>query len=355
MKFSTAAVAAMLLAAPVRAVADDLNLGDYEVQTDPLMSLRFDARFDGCSTWYGKEGRGDMPGNETGFTGAYLNVQLDGTISPRFNYALRYRINKDNQADHTKFMEAVDWAWLSYKATDKLTLTGGKQVIMVGTMEYDYAPIDIYYASDYWNHCACYQIGATAGYEITRGNTVSAQVCNSPMSEKSLDKLMAYNLFYNGTPAPWLHMLYSANMMEYAHGNFINYIALGHRLSLGQVGLDVDYMNRYGGRGTAFFKDFTISGKLDVNVGDHLTLFAKGGYDQNKAQAADAPFVIDRTVLPGVSRGFYGAGVEYNAFADSRNRVRLFGLWHAETDRPRANTVMVGLRWQMNVLNVRKK
>lgn len=354
MKLTTAAVAAILVAAPVRAVADDINLNDYEVQSDPLMSLRFDARFDGTSTWYGHDGRGDKPSNEMGFTGAYLNVQLDGKISPKFDYALRYRLNKDNGSQN-KFMNAIDWAWLSYKATDRLTLSGGKQVIMVGTMEYDYAPIDVYYASDFWNNCACYQIGGMVSYEVAPSNVLSLQVCNSPISDRALDKLLSYNLFYNGRPAPWLNLLYSANMVEYFHGHYINYLAFGHRLHLGRVALDVDYMNRYGGRGTAFFKDFTVSGKIDVGVGQHWTLFAKGGYDQNKAQREGAPFVIDRTVLPGTERGYYGAGVEYNAFADSRNRVRLFGLWYAETDRPRTNNVMVGLRWQMNALNVRKK
>lgn len=342
-----------MLSASMVGMAADVNLNDYKLEADPLVSLRFDARFDGTGTWYGKKD-GVRPESDWGFTGAYLMLKLDGQINDKFTYSFSHRLYKDN-GEEVHFMSATDWAWLSYKATDRLTLVGGKQVAMIGTIEYDYAPIDVYFASDFWNHTGCYQIGVSAGYEFLPHNVIWGQVCNSIFSHQNLDKMLAYNLFWNGHPVSWLNTLYSANMIEYQRGHFINYIALGNRANLGRVAVDLDYMNRYGGKGTAFFKDFTVTGKVDVNVTDHWTVFAKGGYDQNKAQKPDADFIIDRTVLPGVSRGFYGIGAEYSAFVNNRNAVRLFGVWHAATEGPQSNTIMVGLRWQMDALKIVKK
>lgn len=343
----------LLLAVGMASVA--MGRGEeVKIEGDPLVNLKFDARFDGTATFYGKDDAGVRPASDLGFTGSYLNLVLDGEISDKFSYGFRYRMYKDN-GETQEFFKATDWAYLKYQPTERWSITAGKQVVMVGTIEYDYAPIDVYFASDFWNHINPYQIGVAGGYEFLPGNTVSLQLTNSPYAEKGLDKLMAYNVFWNGHPWSWLNTLYSANLMEYQKGHYINFIALGHRAQLGKVGIDVDYINRYGGRGTAFFKDFTVSGKVDWQVTGHWNLFAKGGYDQNKAQEPGCDFVIDRTVLPGVDRGFYGAGVEYSAFADARNQVRLHAMWHSSTDRPHAQTFLIGVRWQMNAFKITRK
>ncbi len=122
----------------------------------------------------------------------------------------------------------------------------------------------------------------------------------------------AYNIIWYGKIAGWMNTIWSVNMLEYEKGHFINYLALGNKFLLGRVSADLDYMNRYAGKGTAF--------------------------------------AYDRYVLPGVELGFYGAGVEYFPIKSAKQSVRLHAFWHSNTSTPVPQTFNVGLRWQMNVL-----
>jgi hypothetical protein len=155
-----------------------------------------------------------------------------------------------------------------------------------------------------------------------------------------------------GAPASWLNTIYSVNFMEYSKGDFINYIALGHKIRPAKgFAIDLDYMNRYAGKGTAFFEDFSLHGKVAVDVSPVVTLFAKGGYDVNKAQKAGVDFMYDRCVMPGVDLGFYGAGIEYYPVKKDKYSLRFHAFWHSSTANPVPQSFNVGLKWQMKVLD----
>ena len=47
------------------------------------------------------------------------------------------------------FFNATDWFYVDYKPTEQWTLSAGKQVIDIGGWEYDYAPINLYYCSEF--------------------------------------------------------------------------------------------------------------------------------------------------------------------------------------------------------------
>ncbi|MGM9804183.1 MAG: porin [Muribaculaceae bacterium] len=321
---------------------------------DPSVSLKIDTRLDGTVTTYGGDYYGgSVPETQAGFEGTYLKMIVNGRINERFSYSFRHRMYKDN-GNPKSFFNSTDWVNLTYAPDDRYTITVGKQVVLVGTEEYDYAPIDVYFASYYWNHCNPYQIGVNIGYRVDDGNQLYAQMTNSPYSTESLENMFAYNLMWYGTIAPWLTTKYSVNMMEYQKGRYINYIALGHRIAIDRFSIDIDYMNRYAGHHTKFFKDFTVSSKIDLKVGNRFNLFAKGGYDQNKAQGRDVDNPLDTYVLPGTSRGFWGCGVEYSPIVDRRNKVRFHAYWHSSSDdMPSSNTFTVGVRWQMDVFDLK--
>lgn len=321
---------------------------------DPSVSLKIDTRLDGSVNTYHSDAEGiATPDTKAGFEGTYLKLIVNGRINDKFSYSFRHRLYKDN-GNPKSFFNSTDWVNLTYSPDDRYSFTVGKQVVLVGTCEYDYAPIDVYFASYYWNHCNPYQIGVNMGYRIGDGNQLYLQMTNSPYSTESLENMFAYNLMWYGTVAPWFKTKYSVNMMEYAKGRYINYLALGHQFNFDRVSVDFDWMNRYAGLHTSFFKDFTVSSKIDVRVGNRFNVFAKGGYDQNKAQNkyTDAP--LDTYVLPGTSRGFWGCGVEYSPIVDRRNKVRFHAYWHSSTDdTPGYNTFTVGVRWQMDVFDLK--
>ena len=82
--------------------------------------------------------------DKTGFLGDYLNFRIDGQIVSGLTFSYRQRFNKTTTKN---FFDATDWMHLDWKATPKLTLSAGKQVVAIGGYEYDRAPIDVYYSS----------------------------------------------------------------------------------------------------------------------------------------------------------------------------------------------------------------
>ena len=322
----------------------------YAQRGDEKISLRMDARIDGEVTAYGNE---SISGNgipaDAGFVGRYLKILADGKLSDKFSYSFRHRLYTDHM-DPKSFFSATDWANVTYRPNDKFSVTAGKQMVCIGTIEYDYAPVDVYFASDFWNHVSPFQIGVNVGWAPAEGQQFYAQVTNSPFSTKALENIFAYNVIWYGTIAPCYSTIWSVNMIEYEKGHFINYLALGNKFKVGKAEIDVDYMNRYAGRGTAFFEDFSLHGKVSVAVSEKVNLFAKGGYDVNKAQIAGEEFIYDRYVLPGVELGFYGVGIEFFPIKDAKKSLRFHAFWCSSTANPVPQTFNVGLRWQMRLL-----
>lgn len=331
-------------------VSGILNAQESVAAGDPVISIRMDVRFDGEYTGYGKdEFTGERPSGESGFVGRYLKILADGKINDKFSYSFRHRLYIDN-GDTKSFFNSTDWANVTYRPNRRFSVTAGKQMICIGTIEYDYAPIDVYFASDFWNHVSPFQIGLNVGYSPAEGHQLYAQVTNSPFSKKALENLYAYNVIWYGRLAPAVSTIWSANMIEYEQGHFINYLALGNKIDLGNTEIDLDYMNRYAGKGTAFFEDFSLHGKVSCAVSESVNIFAKGGYDVNRAQDKGASFVYDRYVMPGVELGFYGAGVEYFPIKTAKKSLRLHAFWCSSTANPVPQTFNVGIRWQMKVL-----
>ena len=147
---------------------------------DPSVSLKIDTRLDGSVNTYHSDAEGiATPDTKAGFEGTYLKLIVNGRINEHFSYSFRHRLYKDN-GNPKSFFNSTDWVNLTYAPTDRYSFTVGKQVVLVGTCEYDYAPIDVYFASYYWNHCNPYQIGVNMGYRIGDGNQLYLQMTNSP-------------------------------------------------------------------------------------------------------------------------------------------------------------------------------
>ena len=316
---------------------------------DPKISLKFDVRFDGTYTGFADKDSEEAKEDEGGFVGRYLKLIADGKINEKISYGFRHRL----YMEHTKpkeFFSSTDWAWLTFHFNRSFSVTAGKQIVGIGGCEYDYAPIDMYFWSDFWNNVKPYQIGINIAYTNPRQtHTIKFQITNSPFSTKALENIYAYNLLWYGTFG-WFQTLYSVNMMEYEKGHFINYIALGNKFTFKNFSVDLDYMNRASFGQDHFFADFSIIGKVDYAIGKYFKVFAKGGYDQNKAQEAGAAFIYDRYVVPGVKYGFYGAGMEYFPLNTKNNNVRIHAFWTSNNSKPVPQTFNIGIRWQMKVL-----
>ena len=81
-------------------------------------------------------------------TGDYLNLHLLGHISPKIDYRIRQRLTK-KVFDERNMFNATDFMYLNWQATDRWSFMAGKQTVLIGGYEYDAAPIDVYYYSQF--------------------------------------------------------------------------------------------------------------------------------------------------------------------------------------------------------------
>ena len=329
-----------------------LPLFSFSQDINPKVRLKFDTRFD-FETW--------VPTNKDSNTvssinGKYFNIIVDGEINEKFSYNYRQRFSM-NAVDNFQLagkenmsnFHSIDWAYLNYKMNDAFTLSAGKQVVMIGGWEYDYAPIDQFFWSDFWNNVYCYELGAMINYTSPNQNhNLGFQISNSPFSTKNLSSLYSYNMIWYGN-MDWFKTIYSVNMVEYQKGHFINYIVLGNKFNVGNFSLELDLMNRVSSEQSNFFDDYSIIGNGIYNINKKLRVFAKAGYDQNKAQNPQEIFVYDRYVVPGTEYLFYGIGMEYFPIKDKKD-VRIHAFWASNNADVKYNTFNIGVRWQMKVL-----
>ena len=314
-------------------------------QGDAKVNLRLEAR--GDLQYENIEGH--TIDSNTGFRGKQFNLRLNGNITEAWSYVYRQRMGKPN--GDASYFDAVDHINLTY-TTGAWSFTGGKQTVAVGGYEYDRAPIDFYFGSEYWYNMACYQWGVNAKYNFGNesNDALTLQVVQS--SFRSVNpSMLSYNLLWTGSYG-WLDILHSVNMLEYLPGKFVNFIALGHQFNMGDFKLQLDWMNRADVEHFGF-DDFSLMADLSWGASEKLNVFAKATYDVNKDNVADL------CVLPGTEVTRVGAGVEYFPIKDSQD-VRFHAgycySWGTNTNLTEGTLwdnhsfVSVGVTWKMSVL-----
>jgi len=297
--------------------------------------------------------------DNSGFKGKYLNLVLFGDISKSFSYSYRQRLNKAH-ADYS-FFDATDWIYLTYTTPNRQwALSAGKQVVGIGGYEYDRAPIDLYFCSEYWNNIACYQFGASLTYATKSGNDkLMFQACESPFRANA-HGLYAYNLMWMGTHK-WFSSLYSLNMMEYMPGEYIYYVTLGNEFRFGRKAkLQLDIMNRAAEGHSFLFKDFSVMGEFSCGIGQKFGAFGKATYDTNKSGV-----MADYCVMPGTDITRVGAGVEFYPLPKGDRSVRLHAAYcytfgtNGNAEAPvlldNQSLFSVGLTWKIDIVSLTKK
>lgn len=274
--------------------------------------------------------RHELDKDASGFRGSWLNMRLDGQIGDRLSYSYRQRFTKGTSR---AFFDATDWIHLDWKATDWLTLSGGKQVVAIGGYEYDRAPIDLYYCSEFWNNIACYQMGVSASFNVSEQDMLLAQVCSTPMRGYITDgyitdengkpagnSKMGFNFMWYGTHG-FYETMWSANAFQNTSDTWMYYVALGNRFNITKwLRLDVDFMNRMSAH-QEFFKDWSLMTEISAAPVDGLRIHLKYTWDYNQTDSNEDHLVIAGTDMMGIS-----GGVEYSPLKDNRGALRLFAL-----------------------------
>ncbi len=307
-------------------------------------SLKFNTRADFDYEYFDNNNINDR----VGFAAKFLNIMLDGKINDKFEYHWRQRLNRTNFTSN--FFEATDWAYLSYHINDNLTLSAGKQVVAIGGFEYDYAPIDVYFYSDFCNIMpSCYEFGTSLTWGFIKGQALTFQISNSIFKQQPFDGLLAYNFLWNGNITDFWKTLYSVNLIEFQRNQYVNYIALGNQFYFGDFVIDLDYTNKYIDGQENFFSDFTLATQVKYQL-PQLNIFAKLSFDQNKSEYSRfvSPDYWTMTVAPGTDYMLYGGGVEYFPIKNSKD-VRLHAIISSNNREPANLFLNAGITWNMRI------
>lgn len=323
----------------------------FSQDADEILKLHIDARLDYQRDWQDW----NVNKSNTGFEGKFLNIRLDGSIVPGLTYSWRQRLNKNH--DDKTFFDATDWIYLNYDYK-KWSFAGGKQVVCIGGWEYDRAPIDMYQYSVFTANINCYEIGASVSYGLTPSDKLTFQVSESPFFTKEDRDMYAYSLMWQGRHGIF-RSLWSANMIEYASGRYISYIALGNKFEAGKFGLELDLMNRASSGQTYLFKDCSAIGELTFAPDQRWKIHGKMSYDVNRSGKAS-----DLCVLPGTELKMAGGGVEFFPLRSKKSSLRLHADFYYAWGK-NANTADVmqnksaifafGVKWDMDLLSLRRK
>ena len=280
------------------------------------------------------------------FTSEHLNLNLWGKMTDKVGYRIRHRLNVAPTAVDP--LRATDWASIIWTPSDKWTLTAGKQAILVGGYEYDSMPIDVYFYSNFCNNLPQgYAVGVMADYKLAENQSVTFQIINSPLSFGFSDTF-SYNLAWQGRLAPWWHTIWTVNAVEDSYRRFIGYAALGNHLVIGNVAIDLDYIDRANLRQDNLFSDYTFITKVIWSVGK-WNYCGKIGYEENSAANVDGSgLAYDTVMAPGYHYLYGGAGIEY--FPYERNGgLRLHAIWFRDSDT-HLNNFQVGVTWRFDLI-----
>lgn len=328
------------------------------VEDNEIFKLGVEARFD----YLNEALAGKVDPAASGFKVRYFNLRMDGQITSKFSYSWRQRFNRVNSL--SDFAENTDWLTLTYKPTPNWSISAGKQVVMIGGWEYDRAPMDLYFCSEFWNNVACYQLGASVSYTTEDGkDNVLFQVCQSPYQKSAANfvdgvkqhNLLAYNLYWTAS-YDWYTGLHSMNLVEYKRGKFDFYMVLGNQFKFGDAKIQLDLMER----GTSFdhLDNFSIMGEFSYLIADRVNVFAKVTYDQ--ASDVYAPGLY---FAPGAQITRVGGGVEYYPLGGQGNRdVRLHAAYaYGMGDNPygvikdKSSYFTAGLTWRIDLMSAAEK
>ena len=339
------------------------------VFTQIRLEARADFDYQHVETWSALTDPSTTTSNPYGFHGKYFNFVVGGDLNDKFSYFFRQRIIA--QPGHVSMFDNTDFLYLTYHPNKNWMFRLGKDALAVGGFEYDAAPIDVLFSTNYWDNFYCFQLGGAAAFKSDDGNhMLLAQVANSPyvyygaplgtaLGSEWRTGLLAYSLFWSGKFGHF-NTLYSVNMFERPDHGYMNYIALGNKLTYDRWDVYYDLIH-HALADDDWGKNFAAVFCFNFHLTKDFNIYGKCSYEQNHSEVDflnTSSLGLDCLIPAGHSYTKYGFGFEYNpSFCKD---VRLHGVLSycrngienaagEENDRTNTITANIGITWHMNI------
>ena len=340
------------------------NLSAQVVFSPVFTQIRLEARAD--FDYYHLD-ENSATSNPYGFHGKYFNFVVGGDLNDKFSYFFRQRVIA--QDGSVSFFDNTDFLYLTYHPNKNWMFRLGKDALAVGGFEYDAAPIDVLFSTNYWDNFYCFQLGGAAAVKSDDGNQmVLAQIATSPYvhygallgfapGQEWRSGLLSYNLYWSGK-FDHFNTLYSINLFERSDHGLMNYIALGNKLTYDRWDLYLDLIHHAFSRDD-WGKNYAAIICFNFHLTEDFNIYGKASYEQNKSEVdLKNPTNLDCLIPAGSRIAKVGIGFEYNpSFCKD---VRLHGvLSYCENhlNNPTINlssltntlNANIGITWHMNI------
>lgn len=191
---------------------------------------------------------------ESKFRVEQFRLEIKGFVHERIYFRFRHRYTSTFEPQSIdKIIKGVDFAYLTFKLSDKVNLTLGKTYADWGGIEFDLNPIYVFEYSDIIEQADNFLTGAGVYWQATEKTGISFQILNS--RTQSFEELYQGLPGLEGSDIPlaavinwrgkfWdgkFSTLWSYSLFNEAKDTFKNYIALGNLLTLDKWKIAYDF------------------------------------------------------------------------------------------------------------------
>lgn len=272
----------------------------------------------------------------------YLNIHAKGHISEDVTYTFRHRLTKPVY-DKNNLLNATDFAWITWQASPKFSLTAGKHPVWFGSFEFDADPIDVFYWSksiaDLYQY---YTMGVTGTFEVAPSQNLSFQFSQSPLSKGAVN-CFSWSLYWNGSFTPWWETTWSLNFVDDATTCLMNYAVLGNRFTFSDFVVEADFINKTSmNQKRPLFSDGAVILNAKYRM-EKVNLCTKFTYDGNWSGNGK----WDGVVLPGTEIAQIAVGAEI--FPLGNRNLRLHAFYNYTTEYRYSHNIDLGVTWRFDL------
>ena len=350
-----AAILTMLPLAAVCQYRDSENLRERLKWDDEklhiMLDTRFDLRYDNIA---GED--------NVGFKGQSLRLWLEGEIIPGIRYRLRHRLNKSQAPLSDGLADATDHAWVAFDIgrSKQWTITVGKQLVQLGTYEYEYNPADNYVSTAVNADFDSHQIGLNTAYRFL-GQTVNLQVFNAGSGQFATEdyrkKALGGSMLWQGSFfSGILNTRTGYTVLQHSADRFYGWFSTGWQIRAGGFTAeadyyagdrDMDYSGTVGEAGIHPVRDRYVALGIKYGTGKWRP-FIKGVYD-NRYDRGQKNEVYDNFGIQAALEYYPFTGHKY--VADLRFHVA-YGYTYTSFNKTLNNVpdkaqhmLLLGVRW----------
>lgn len=290
-----------------------------------------------------------------------LKLVFSGTVYPGITYKVQQRLNDTPFLESDKYTSNTEDAWINFALRNyRWDFTVGKQDILFGTFESNYDPSDMYLISMVFNNFNRSQVGLTARYRFSLGNTVSLQMSNVTGEQLSRNENHSFAYTVNATQNFFdnaLNTTIGYSLIQSGHSRYYHWVTFGSQLQVKKLFVEFDaYAGRYRQNMTmdAEESNFREADNFSASLTDRyrinkFVLFAKLVLDYQKD--AETGEMSKRSVGAASGVEFYPVdGQDLRIHGVYQFRHNKYGNpWLDREGTENAHQLTVGVKWNVNL------